>query len=82
MLRSCDGNSGFFRDLIFMEVSEWNFNVQFIVRSVCRQFDRAHGLSTFRFDAVCFIDFSAKILIDWFIGIAIGFRTVFLSLVS
>ena len=39
---------------------------------------RANGLSTFRFDAVWFIDFSAKTLIDDFNG----FGTVILSLIS
>ena len=41
IFRSCDGNSGFSRDLILMEVSELNGIVWFIVRSVCsvcRQF--------------------------------------------
>ena len=38
-------------------------------------FDRSNGLSTFRFDAVCFIDFSARILIDGFDGLG----TVILS---
>ena len=35
---SCDGNSGFSRDLILMEVSKWNCIILFIVRSVCRPF--------------------------------------------
>ena len=39
------------RDLILMEVSEWNDIVLFIIRSVCRH-AQANGLSTFRFDAV------------------------------
>ena len=41
-------------------------------------FDRANGLSTFRLDAVWFIDFSAKILIYGFNGSG----TVTLSLIS
>ena len=41
-------------------------------------FDRANGLSIFQFDAVLFVDFSAKILIDGFNG----FGTLVLSLIS
>ena len=42
------------------------------------RFYRAHGLSTFRFDAVWFIDFSAKILVGGFNGLG----TIILSLIS
>ena len=41
-------------------------------------FDRANGLSIFQFDAILFIDFSAKDLIDGFNGLG----TVVLSLIS
>ena len=41
-------------------------------------FDRANGVSTFRFDAVWFIDYSTKILIDGFKGSG----TVILSSIS
>ena len=75
---SCDGNSGSSRNLILMEVLKLNGIAPFIVGSVCRRFDCAHGLSTFRFDAVWFIDFSAKILIDGYNGL----ETVILSLIS
>ena len=33
------GNSGFFHDLIFEEVSELDGTVWFIIGSVCKQFD-------------------------------------------
>ena len=36
--RSCDGNSGFSHDLIFVEVSEWDDFVWFIIFSVCKLF--------------------------------------------
>ena len=36
--RPCDGNSGFSHDLIFVEVSEWDDIVWFIVFSVCKRF--------------------------------------------
>ena len=36
--RSCDGNSGFSHDLIFVEVSEWDDIVWFIIFSVCKRF--------------------------------------------
>ena len=36
-------------------------------------FDRVNGLSIFQFDAVRFIDFSGKILIDGFNGIGTAF---------
>ena len=35
---SCDGNSGFSHDLIFVEVSEWDDIVWFIIFSVCKWF--------------------------------------------
>ena len=35
---SCDGNSGFSHDLIFVEVSEWDDIVWFIIFSVCKLF--------------------------------------------
>ena len=36
--RSCDRNSGFSHDLIFVEVSEWDDILWFIIFSVCKQF--------------------------------------------
>ena len=36
--RSCDGNSGFSHNLIFVEVSEWDDILWFIIFSVCKQF--------------------------------------------
>ena len=59
----------FSRDLILKEVSELNGIVRIILRSVCNQFHHANGLSIFQFDAVLFIDFQQKILIDGFNGI-------------
>ena len=50
-----------------------SFLAQFVV-----SLDRANGLSTYRFDAIQFIDFSAKILIDGFNELG----TVILSLIS
>ena len=35
---SCDGNSGFSHDLIFVEVLEWDDIVWFIIFSVCKRF--------------------------------------------
>ena len=37
--RSCDGNSGFFHNLIFVEVWEFNVNVWIIIGFVCKLFD-------------------------------------------
>ena len=58
------GNSVFSRNLILKEVSdsdsELNGFVWIIVKSVCKQFDRANGLSIFQFDAIRFVGFSAK----------------------
>ena len=34
----CDGNSGFFYDLVFVEVSEYDGTVCFIIGSVCKLF--------------------------------------------
>ena len=68
-IRLCDGNSVVSRFLSLKEVSEYNGIVRIIVRSVCKQFDRANGLSIFQFDAIRFIDFSAKDfdqLVQWF----------------
>ena len=36
--RWCDGNSGFFHDLFFVEVSERDNIVWFIIFSVCKRF--------------------------------------------
>ena len=63
---SCNGNSVLSRDLNLKEVSELNGINRIIVRSVCKQVDRANGLSIFQFDAVWFISqFDAVRLIDF-----------------
>ena len=36
--RSCDGNSGFSHDLIFVEISEWDDIVWFVFFSVSKRF--------------------------------------------
>ncbi len=69
--RSGDRNSDFFRDLILMEVSEWNGIVRLIVSLMpmldqfVGSFARAYVLSIFEFDEVRSIDFSTtRILIN------------------
>ena len=57
----CNGNSGFSHDLIFKEVSEWDdigwfiISVQLFVSCLVRD----NVLSTFKFNAVLFMSFSA-----------------------
>ena len=77
-IRLCDGNSVVSRDLSLKEVSEYNGIVRIIVRSVCKQFDRANGFqysNLMQFDS---LTFQQKILINWFNGLG----TVVLSLIS
>ena len=77
-IRLCDGNSVVSRDLSLKEVSEYNGIVRIIVRSVCKQFDRANGFqysNLMQFDS---LTFQQKILINGFNGLG----TVVLSLIS
>ena len=63
--RSSDGSSVFSRDLILKETSELMVLLGLLFNQSVGSFDRANWLSIFQFDAVRFIDFSAKDFDRW-----------------
>ena len=64
VFHSCDGNSGFFHDLIFVAVLDLELDgiVWFIIGSVCKLFCSL-------FDAVRLMNFSTEFLINGLYGL-------------